>query len=427
MALGVTVAGELQINKMFLVPGDAKSKIDITGMFLEIDLFEDIFSHTMSGTVTMVETFNLIMGAPIVGEEALELEWQTPGLDVLNKTFFVYKISRHSTDMNTKHVYVLHIISNEALVDMSMKLSRSFQGMPNTIITGLLNNDIGTDKKFELDTSANIVQFVAPYWSPFKCINYAATRCRSTDAFGTPTYLFYETTHKYKLKSLNTLYQQAPITQYYYDKDDLRMKNAKGESTIDIDRAYKTCSDMIIVTQMDYIDRIMNGVYSFKVFDANILNKTVTKRVYNMWNDFEKTKHLESHPINSENVYFDDENGRIEWAVTQPFIYDAIKQDYNAEILSKRLPLLAQTELFTVKVTVPGRTDMEVGQTVIFNMGDYSTRDDTDKTKAPTDKYYSGKYLITAIQHRMTRTRHRMIATLMKDSVVNAVSSDKVI
>lgn len=423
---GVFVAGEVKFNKLFIIPGDEHAKIDITNLVVELDLYEDLFSHTMTGSLTIAENFNLIHELPIIGEELIEVEFRTPSMtQVFTKTFSVYKIGRQITDANSKSVYLLNIISAESIDDLNTKISRSFSGTPNLLVKEIFDKYIKIKTEIEIEPAANLIKFVSPYWSPIKCINYVASKSFGTDKYRSPTFLFFESNQKFKFKSLTTMMGSLPVTEFYFDKNVMREYLPDGSSVRDIDREYKTIEKFDVVGSIDYIDRLMNGVYSFKVFDFDILHKTINKNVYNYWDDFEKTKHLSPRTMHSENVIFDDENCRIEWQVTNPYLHDTIKKDYSSEILSKRLPLLAQTEMFVVEITVPGRLGIECGDTVIMNMKNYSTRDSTDKNKTDLDSYYSGKYLITSIQHRMTKTRHKMNIQLIKDSFENDIEFKK--
>jgi hypothetical protein len=422
----ITIAGEVVLSKLYLYSGDEKTKIDISGMMVEVDIYEDIFSHTLSGSVTMTENFNLIHDLPIICEEVIEIEFYTPSIQTrFYKQFFVYKIGRRLIDGNTKNVYLLNIVSIESLKDLNTKISKAFSGMPHDIINEIFTRYLKVDSKLDTSQSTNLIKFISPYWSPFKCINYAASKSISADKYKTPTYLFYETNQKFKFRSLNELFKTNPVTEFFYDKNNMRTMTEDGESSRDIDREFKQVETFDIIEATDYIDRLMNGVYSFKVFDVNILNKTITKQVYNYWDNFEDTNHLGKNPMHSEYVTFDDENCRIEWLITNPHVHNVIKKDLNAEILSKRLPLLAQTEMFSIEITVPGRLGIECGDTAIFNLMNYELKKEEDLKLKDMDKYYSGKYLITSIEHRLTKTRHKMNLQLIKESFENKVDFKK--
>lgn len=409
----ITVAGEVVISKLNIIPSNEKSKVDITGLMMEMNIFEDIFSPTVSGHIILVEAFNLIHDLPIIGEEKLEVELYTPSMEKITKIFYIYKIPKKLDDRNSKHVYQLNFVSYESLIDLNTKISKAYTGTPDKIVKEICKKYL-TNSTIDADVSVNPIKFISPYWSPFKAISYASSRAVLNDKFETPDFLFYESNKGYHFKSLSNLYQQNEKTEYFYDKNQLRLKDPSGGSTRDIEREYKTIESFKIINNADYIQKLLNGTYSFKVFGVNILNKTIKKNVYNYLEDFDKSKHLGKSMTHSDNLIIPDQNGRIEIHYTNPYVHNTFKKDISDQIISRRLPLLSQSELLTIEIVVPGRTDIKVGDLVKLNIGNLSTR----KTKFDfeQDKYKSGKYLISAIRHRFTQTRHKMIMNIIKDS-----------
>jgi len=72
---------------------------------------------------------------------------------------------------------------------------------------------------------------------------------------------------------------------------------------------------------------------------------------------------------------------------------------------------MQQINSFTVEMTVPGNTNMTVGDIVDLQTSIYRTKD--------PDKYLSGKYLVTAVNHMVTVAKYVTIVTLSRDSMVN--------
>ena len=418
-------AGE-SVLEIHLVNSTKGNKLDILGLMISLELYEDLFSNTMSGNLVLAESFNLIADMPIIGEEYVEIKYWTPSMEdiYVEKIFFAYKIRRHvATDK--KHVYMLSLISQESVIDLNTKISHAYNGVTSDLATEIYNKHFVSDISFiDTEPSTNSIKFVANYWSPFKCLNYLASRSTLPDSFRSPSFLFFETSQNHKFLSLGNLYKQDPYAEYYYDNNPKRTQLDGLGSQRDIEREMKTAKSVTYDHNHDYIDRIMNGVYSHKVYDFNILRKNVSKKTYNYWYDFEQTDHLEQNPMVSQYVEFDDENGRIEWRTTYPYVHDTMKQDISAEIYSKRIPLLSQTEMYKINLEVPGRCDLEVGDVVIFHQEKNETvnTDEQGKNVDQVDKYYSGKYLVQAIQHRLTQTQHWMTLELMKDSFANEIT-----
>jgi hypothetical protein len=68
-------------------------------------------------------------------------------------------------------------------------------------------------------------------------------------------------------------------------------------------------------------------------------------------------------------------------------------------------------------ITVPGRTDVEVGNMLYFSYPAVEAGAKTDEEDRKEDKQYSGYYLITAINHKINNIEHTMTMELTKDSL----------
>jgi hypothetical protein len=76
-------------------------------------------------------------------------------------------------------------------------------------------------------------------------------------------------------------------------------------------------------------------------------------------------------------------------------------------------------ELTNVKMnmTVPGRTDAEVGRLIYFEYPSLGAKEASDTESSVQDKLYSGYYLITAIHHKVNKNEHTMTMEVIKDSL----------
>jgi hypothetical protein len=73
-----------------------------------------------------------------------------------------------------------------------------------------------------------------------------------------------------------------------------------------------------------------------------------------------------------------------------------------------------------LKLLIPGDSGITAGRTIQFNL---MTIKPSTKTKE-LDKFYSGKYLVTAVRHRiLPQGSFQTILEIAKDSSTNTVSS----
>lgn len=123
----VTHAGEVQIEEISLIAniirGSPKAiEIDLRAIFVEINLFEDIFSPALYGNILISDSNNFLDQLSIQGLEGIRINFKTPGIDDRDqrifKTFGIYAISDQEIHLNERlQTYRLHFCSLEMLSD----------------------------------------------------------------------------------------------------------------------------------------------------------------------------------------------------------------------------------------------------------------------------------------------------------------------
>ena len=109
-------AGDVLINKveMTLLSGET---LDLKPFIVEINVYEDIFCPALTGNVVIRDAVNLIGGLPLVGDEIITLDIQTPSfstpdapdrLNKIQKSFSVYSIKNRqlNADNFTQFTFV---------------------------------------------------------------------------------------------------------------------------------------------------------------------------------------------------------------------------------------------------------------------------------------------------------------------------------
>ena len=125
---GVTFAGDVTINSLELIAGS--TKLDIRNQIANIEFFEDIFSPFITGKVVISDTQDLINRMPLIGQEILQVNIETPELPggKLKGSFYVNKLTERVALGDTKIGYVLHFISTDAVKDKNNSLEAAKKG-----------------------------------------------------------------------------------------------------------------------------------------------------------------------------------------------------------------------------------------------------------------------------------------------------------
>lgn len=411
---GVQTAGDVEFKRLDLI--DTKNNnmcYNLLGAFIDFTIYEDLFSPILTGYIALVESQNLIESIPIVGEEQIYAEFSTPSLGTIKCTFQITKVGLREHG-DKKNSYMLDLISYEGYIDLSNRFSKSYSGNTGTLMTSLFKSTFGKSL-IDVDVSDNNIKFISPYWSPFKILNHITSKAiyPNTNII-TPNFLFYQTCFGHKFKSLTTLLNQTPFMNYMFDKNPARTKLSDGTSTRDINREYSEISDLTFVAAPDFIKNMMNGAYNHNVYNVDLFNKSYNKKSYSISDDFSKTSHTDKFRLSTYVPPASSGLRTIRHTCTN--LFNGVT-DISTDITAKRLAILAQLETWKLGITVPGRTDMSVGMIVNIMLNKFKTVDMTDThTSDTTDKIYSGKYLITAISHRFTMSKHIMNIEVIKDS-----------
>ena len=100
MTVGLQYAGEFDIDEALLVsPTGGVMDLIKDVIIVELNIFEDMFKSSISGSIIIVDSNNIISKIPVVGQEYLTLKIRTPSLtldrdiiDFTDNPFAIYKV-----------------------------------------------------------------------------------------------------------------------------------------------------------------------------------------------------------------------------------------------------------------------------------------------------------------------------------------------
>lgn len=408
-------AGQIVLDELFITGSNGLS-VDIKDLVLQIDLYEDIFTNTMNGTLMVVDSSGLIDKTPLIGEETVTITYHTPTVDrVVSKTFYVYKMTDRAFSKKTNS-YILHLISREAILSVNTKLSKSFKGKISDSVKrafGFLK--LTTD--LIIEETANSYKFISAYWTPLETINWIARR--SINQRGVPNYLFYEDTDGFKFISVDSLMKKDPKLNLIFSDVNVETSQLEQEGTPDVITACSKVSEVHQEIGFDYMRRIQAGMYSSRLATYDMLAKNISFTKYDYLEDFNKDQHLDAYPMVNKklirrkiaNLYFIEKNSRR--------YSDFDDQKYTSWFLQNQ-SFMEQLNAYKFIVEVPGSTLIKAGDVVKFTIPKFDEFAAGEAAEI-TDSYYTGKYLVTAVRHTINADQHKMYLEIIKDSFAREI------
>ena len=407
-------AGDVSIDKVRIITPKGFYQ-DVGAQVINVQFYEDLFSPFITGSLILKDSIDLVNLFPFVGEEFLELEISTPTLKENNikGKYYIYKMSNREMTGDKSVVYQLHFISVEAVVDLNKKISKVFGDQISKLVKPFLTDKtygLETTKKVYVEETSNNTKYISNYWSPVENIQYLTGQAVNKN--GSPSYIFFENRDGFYFMTLETLYTNATFASFVYDKYT-RDDRPGGGSVRNTTEDFKRILEISIPVSFDYMDRIRNGMLSSRQVSYDVVKKTYSAKNYNMFQKFDKQKHLNKYAINSDRAIF-RANSRIINFPKDYGNFNGFEDVTSAKTNQERISLLKLSEANKLNITVPGRCDYTVGLKIALDLKKIEPLSKADKDT--TDKMFSGNYIIAAINHYIDREKHECYMEIIKES-----------
>ena len=429
-------AGEFELNELEIIASSGIA-LDLLKSCLEINLYESIFSNSLTGNITIADTNDLLQNMPLIGHEQLILKISTPTLkgedliiDFSKNAFAIYNVSVNEELSAGSSVYVLEFCSPELLRNNRTRVSKAFTDTPSKILENILKDSryINTKKNIDFEKTSGIKNIVVPNQRPFDFLRTLIQDCKSEK--GSPHYLFYETTRGYNFRTLQNLYKEG--SKSTYNNGDVGPDEMVGNS-FGVQQAYDRVIMCDVKPPSNSLDDSRAGMFGAKVISHNIYTKSYEVSTYGYFTDFNKHARIDesNYPKYNDNLE--------EWTDSRIYLHptsasganlDAQYRDSNSSNTSVVANKISETILHrkeriyeldfskNIGLTVHGTTSLAAGDIIELN---YTAAGKNHK--GTLDKYISGRYLITKLRHTFSPATndHQINMVVSRDSLPNAL------
>lgn len=423
MSESIGFAGDIRIDKLNIMTYDLTT-YSVKNQLISIQIFEDIFNPFITGILTFKDSLDFMNGLPVIGQETLDIDIWTPTLK--NETgrisgqFYISELKNREYVGDRSIVYELSFISKEAIIDLNVKLSKSYSGLISDVATTVLQHEyvkFDKVKKLNIEPTKNSVKYVSNYWSPVRNMNFLADY--AINANGSPSYVFFENRDGFNFGSLETLAASPQITQEFRYDSSTQDVLATGGSVRDISRDFQRITQFSLKNGFNLIRRLHSGMVASVGFGYDLTTKRFQIKPFDYFGAFPERKHLNNYPlINNKIPMFYTAKMLI---APNPFEnFTGGGNNTNFAFIQKRISEIEQGGDFRIEINVPGRFDYTVGQVVRITSFQVAPLKSTESNKSQLDVIFSGKYMVSAINHFITRDSHQCAIELAKDSYISS-------
>jgi hypothetical protein len=436
-------AGDYVLKEALLVSSTGV-RLDLIGTILTFEIFENLFSTSLSGSITFVDENNIVTNAPIIGQEYLYLKIGTPSLDdydmdFTNVPFVTYKVNTRVDANKNSQLINVSFTSPEMLIDKRVRVSKSYTDTIDSIVTSILRDKryINTLKELYVEPTAGIRKVVCPNLHPFNFITNLATESVSLKD-GNPFFMFYESTQGINFRSLESLFSESTFGNYAVG--DFGQNEGKKQ---DVAKDFARIIDFEISSNSDMLANIVSGMLGSSIIEYNIYNKSFEKSTYDYIEDFDRFSRVNYEDTDKDNPiyssgFIDDRNNTIGsftdarihlHPVNSSGLYDTQHNDntntykyapnkIKDNLLYRQAKFSEFTDGINVNMVINGSTNLCVGKMINITIPVTGKAHDKDY-----DKYYTGKFLITKLKHSFDQTtkRHEIALSASKDSFLESL------
>lgn len=409
--------------------------IDLIPVVTSVDLYEDIFQNTISGTLMITDSMGLPEIVPMVGEEFISIKFSRPGEPDYEGVFVVTKLSERSFPREETQVYQLHFVTPEFLLSISSRLSRAFKKKTATnAIREILDKDLKVKRPasgFDFEESNPELTVTLPRMSPLDAVNFFAARAQSDSKQA--NYFFWQTLSGFHFRSLSSLMLTKPITTVRLVPGNML---PYSESSTEI-----RPEEMHIRQHFDTLFDTHNGLFRSKTIGIDPLVRQYVEYDQNYVEDFLTRSHLNEHPMytlshantvtQDVKVYLvpgDIPSSKNSFIKKKDPNFTATQFEKTIDVRQRQLTELTHSR---VLIKCPGFTFAAAGKVIDVRLP--STRmaqgvlNAQQNTLIGSDKYHSGKYMIIACRHQLFniggKFEYKVVLDAVKDSLTTPLKT----
>ena len=410
----IRFAGDVSIKEIQLNSLNGQVA-NITNQVSSIEIYEDLFSPFMTLSIVVVESLDYLNLFPFVGEEYLDLDIETPSIGKpIKGRFYVYKMSDRVYTKERQVSYVIKAISEEFLTDVNTKISKAFSGNITESVSRLMGKEgLKTNKKTNIEKTINSTKIVSNYWTPVVCLNELAAGAMNLNH--SPSYMFFENRNGLNFLSVDSLINQKTFQHFTKDNYTRSTRDDGVDSIKNPEEDYKRILEIDIPTVTNYIDETQGGRLKSRLITHDILTKKYTVKDYSIKKDPLPQTLLNPAPSYSK---YSAANAAGAQLVMPKYYgnFNNFSDVTNTKVIQRRMSFFENLNKFKLNVTVYGRTDYTIGQ--VYDLTLPRTSPITKSDNENRDMMMSGRYLVTAISHMITRENHICNMELVKNSVL---------
>lgn len=382
---------------------------DLTSTLVELTLDEGLYQTTLNGRLMFLDAADIFNKIDFDGTELVKLKFSSPGDKDVEVELQVYRdLVTPSPDGGGAKIIQLFFVSKEHFVDPSTDINVVFTGTIGEFVK-ILYKDLKTTKPLIVHNTTGSTDTHIPGMTAFEAIEFVGNR--SFDSKHTSSlYTFYEDVDGYNFVNVERLIKENredAIKYVYNPSGNINQKNREQQFIIE---------SLDVRANKDVMKKVKSGMYSSSVSSIDLINQTLETSEFYLDSDqaFQSYVHLDDDCMSLDSIDQIEshmlDSGPNFW-LTRTSTTPSRDTNFNT-LIPRRLYLMNALEQVESSIVVPGNSNLKVGKVIDLDMLEQTA---STKSKDQEGKI-SGKYLVTKVQHMITRDSYKCALIIVKES-----------
>ena len=407
------------LSKVLLTPSNGEVR-NITDLCAQISIRESLYAGSLQAEVNILDAANNLEKLKVVSGEVLDLTITrrlTSGQnDKYNHKFMISEISDYAKLKPGVQTYVLRCISAHAYMSQVKTISKPFNNVPGQLIKNICTDELNIDPK-ELSISTETKQTIKgvyPRMRPMYLINWLTRRSYDNN---TP-FFFYETLGDgIHFQSYETLIGKEPHNTYLHTPSITTTVGSEEHSNALKNKILSMVTDL----NMSKYIQAPAGAYSSTLHTIDIATKKYATQTYEYGDQLMLNGNgliptgmkLDDRPLKS---YRESTNFYVSLNSSSAGGGSNYHAPADSEILNANA-YIENMEGTVLTISIYGDFKLSVGMTIDCSI---IKSNEEGEEKTGKDKFLSGKYLVTSINHRF-EDEYIMEVLCKKDSFIESL------
>jgi len=432
--IGEHLGDKVIVTDLFLktIRGDL---ISLTAKYSQISFFENMFSSSISGNISIKDTEGFLEKHAISGGEELIIKISKPKTNdiiIWRQDLVVHKISKNSVDFFLNTTYTLYFTTKSFINSTKRRLFRTFKNQTFTEAVKAIYSDISPNEILVENSALSFKEpFVCPGLTPYKAIEYIAKRsCTKTNFF-----VFFERLSPYTgsfdnkpfaaphyfgsvQKLIKDSSESNEYTIIYQPKLDGTLEKNYGQRILRTPKFVRSAN-------FNHLDVMLTGFYNSKVTTIDPITRSFNLEKFGKANKSIDTDFYPNNLLPKNVIFSEYDDLKYEMPGERLIVAEYNDAHGKERWLSSNIQGQILMNLMKIETLIEGGTNtIGTGNIVTFRVpSHYKKILSPSSSRIEDDIMYSGKYIVTAVRHTIVGDNYSKQVELSRGSINADLSS----